>query len=182
MLNHLNGKSFVLSLPIFMAFIGMVTVAALAKTPDGITPAEEEVCEGLSGRAYGLCNAYCEAKDCDSPDHRASDRTCEINLEHYQDETGYPGPPCDCRGVCADEKSECLAECTPDDCPCINACSNRESRCQASCCGQDCNISTQRCIDECKKGDQECIESCGFCICFFSISICSSPAVPVPDQ
>lgn len=50
--------------------------AALAKTPDGRTPAEETVCDGEVGAAYGLCNAYCEAMDCDDPNHRASDQGC----------------------------------------------------------------------------------------------------------
>lgn len=40
----------------------------LAKTPDGFTPAVEDVCDVLIGRTpglYGLCVAYCEAQDCD---------------------------------------------------------------------------------------------------------------------
>lgn len=180
MFNYINTKRFVLSFPILMAFIGLVTIAAFAKTPDGMTPAEEDVCDGLSGRAFGLCNAYCEAKDCDSADHRASDRACERNLEHYQDETGYPGPPCNCTRVCADERSECLADCAPNDCPCINACNNAGARCEASCCTQDCNIATQKCIDECEKGDQDCIDSCGRCVCAIGISICVRPPIPVP--
>jgi hypothetical protein len=40
--------------------------AAVAQTADGTPPAQEDVCSGFSGRAYGLCNAYCEAQDCDS--------------------------------------------------------------------------------------------------------------------
>ena len=35
-------------------------------TPDGVTPAVEDICSGLQGAAYGLCNAYCEAQDCDA--------------------------------------------------------------------------------------------------------------------
>ena len=46
----------------------------LAKTPDGVTPAEETVCDGLSGAAFGLCNAYCEAMDCDSDSTKASQK------------------------------------------------------------------------------------------------------------
>ena len=33
---------------------------------DGVTPAVETVCDGLADELFGLCNAYCEAKDCDS--------------------------------------------------------------------------------------------------------------------
>ncbi len=43
-----------------------VPLIASAQTPDGQTPAVETVCEGESGAAFGLCNAYCEAMDCDN--------------------------------------------------------------------------------------------------------------------
>ena len=32
-------------------------------TPDGMPPSQETVCDGLSGAAFGLCNAFCEAQD-----------------------------------------------------------------------------------------------------------------------
>lgn len=43
---------------------------ASAAFADDVTPAEEEVCDFLQGPEFspglfGLCNAYCEAKDCD---------------------------------------------------------------------------------------------------------------------
>lgn len=43
-------------------------VPAMASTPDGMTPATEDVCDKLIGMTpglYGLCVAYCEAQDCD---------------------------------------------------------------------------------------------------------------------
>jgi len=45
-----------------------VTVNVLAGTPDGMTPAEENVCDqlkadGVTKGLYGLCVAYCEAHD-----------------------------------------------------------------------------------------------------------------------
>jgi hypothetical protein len=54
----------------------LATPAAYAQTPDGETPAEESVCDGLSGAAYGLCNAYCEAMDCDSAAPNANETAC----------------------------------------------------------------------------------------------------------
>lgn len=47
--------------------LGLVPALGVA---DEFTPAEEEVCDYLLGPEYspglyGLCNAYCEAKDCD---------------------------------------------------------------------------------------------------------------------
>jgi hypothetical protein len=71
--------------------------SASAKTPDGATPAEEDVCTqaGLSGRAWGLCNAYCEAMDCDSDDPRASDRACERVLESWERQAAGQTIPCE---------------------------------------------------------------------------------------
>ncbi len=39
-----------------------------AQTADGQTPAEENICStwGFTGKVSGLCNAYCEAMDCDA--------------------------------------------------------------------------------------------------------------------
>jgi hypothetical protein len=54
----------------------LATPAAYARTPDGETPAEESDCDGLSGAAYGLCNAYCEAMDCDSAAPNANETAC----------------------------------------------------------------------------------------------------------
>ena len=62
-------------------FAGALTLVASAPagaqpmelgTPDGQPPSMETVCDGQSGAAFGLCNAYCEAMDCDSPDPQAS--------------------------------------------------------------------------------------------------------------
>ena len=49
-------------------FALMGSVPATAQTPDGETPAVEEVCDTLIGATpglYGLCVAYCEAHDAD---------------------------------------------------------------------------------------------------------------------
>jgi hypothetical protein len=66
-----------------------------AATPDGQTPSEENVCDGQTGAAFGLCNAYCEAMDCDSGSPEASDRACARVGEHFERLTGGP-PPCGC--------------------------------------------------------------------------------------
>jgi hypothetical protein len=66
--------------------------AATAKTPDGKPPSQETVCDGLSGAAFGLCNAYCEAMDCDNPGHHASDTACAQVKNNYERRTGQPLP------------------------------------------------------------------------------------------
>jgi len=65
-----------------------------ALTPDGKPPSEETVCDGETGAAFGLCNAYCEAMDCDSPNHQASDTGCAQVKANFVRKTGRP-LPCD---------------------------------------------------------------------------------------
>ena len=48
-----------------------ITGSAIASTPDGMTPANEGVCDmlkdgGYTKGLYGLCVAYCEAQDLDT--------------------------------------------------------------------------------------------------------------------
>lgn len=53
----------------------LFTGTIYAQTPDGETPANEGVCDGLVGATpglYGLCVAFCEAQDCE-PDFLAAD-------------------------------------------------------------------------------------------------------------
>lgn len=83
----------------FFLALGLLATgsAALAKTPDGKPPSQETVCDGQTGAAFGLCNAYCEAMDCDSPNHRASDNACAQVKKNYERKTGQPLP---CEVVC----------------------------------------------------------------------------------
>ncbi len=69
---------------------------ALALTPDGQTPAVEQYCnDNFTGKARGLCNAYCEATDCDLrysggyPD--ASDTACDKLEEKFRTAAGDAG-------------------------------------------------------------------------------------------
>ena len=66
--------------------------AALAQTPDGETPAEETVCNGETGAAYGLCNAYCEAMDCESNNPSASETACSKVQTKFLQITGRDLP------------------------------------------------------------------------------------------
>jgi hypothetical protein len=62
-----------------------------AKTPDGMPPSQETVCSGLSGAAFGLCNAYCEAQDCDVHPRPS----CDQLRKNFLKITGSPIFPCD---------------------------------------------------------------------------------------
>lgn len=84
---------------------GVVMVCAFAagawaKTPDGQPPSQETVCDVFSGAAFGLCNAYCEAMDCDSPNPHASPTACARVAANFERHTGMAPPcavsPCDC--------------------------------------------------------------------------------------
>jgi len=62
-------------------------------TPDGIPPSQEDVCSSVTGAAFGLCNAFCEAMDCDSPTPQASETACNRVKSQFQALTGSE-PPC----------------------------------------------------------------------------------------
>lgn len=54
----------------FLLLSALLTFCAPAAFADDLTPAEEEVCDFLqdpvfSPGLFGLCNAYCQARDCD---------------------------------------------------------------------------------------------------------------------
>ncbi|NND00948.1 MAG: hypothetical protein HKN85_12270 [Gammaproteobacteria bacterium] len=70
----------------------LYTTAAVAKTPDGLTPAEETICDAFSGSAFGLCNAFCEAMDCGDPNQAASDTGCLRVNDNFAKRTGFRLP------------------------------------------------------------------------------------------
>jgi len=88
---------------IVFSLLFSVGINSYSQTPDG-APAVEDVCDGLEGVSYGLCNAYCEAMDCDSDNPQASDTACEKVLANFEKKTDGNMPPC----IAA----------TCDDCPC----------------------------------------------------------------
>jgi hypothetical protein len=78
-----------------------------AKTPDGLPPSEEIVCNGLTGAAFGLCNAYCEAQDCDVHPRPS----CAQLRRNFARVTGSDVFPCDL--FCGDEIVTPPEECDP---------------------------------------------------------------------
>ncbi len=72
-----------------MVFLSWTTLA-VAKGRGG----SPSVCEGETGRAFGLCNAYCEAMDCDW-DPNASEKACARVKSNYQRLTGEEELPCE---------------------------------------------------------------------------------------
>jgi hypothetical protein len=86
---------------VIAVLLPLLTASLAAKTPDGQTPSQETVCDHESGAAFGLCNAYCEAMDCDSPNHRASANGCASVKRNFVKKTGRP-MPCDVQCPCGD--------------------------------------------------------------------------------
>lgn len=95
-----TGAAILRKLPmVLMLAIGvsLLPAAAFAQgTPDGQTPAEETVCDGLEGAAFGICNAYCEATDCGDGVNHANFRACESLQRNWVKHTGLEELPCDC--------------------------------------------------------------------------------------
>jgi hypothetical protein len=92
------------ALTLTFALLLICTGAALAQTPDGETPAQETVCDSENGAAFGLCNAYCEAMDCDSDDPQASETACTKVRSKFMNIAGHDLP----------------CEAPPATCPCLS--------------------------------------------------------------
>jgi hypothetical protein len=85
--------------------------AALAQTPDELPPSSETVCDAEIGSAYGHCNAYCEAMDCElandgdpTTEPSASANACSKVRSKFQQTTGRDLP----------------CEAPRFDCPCLD--------------------------------------------------------------
>ncbi len=80
---------------VLFAYLTMFGLQGTAKTPDGVTPAEETVCEEaeMGGALKGLCNAYCEAMDCDA-DPNANTNACESVHRKFLKKSGGIELPC----------------------------------------------------------------------------------------
>jgi hypothetical protein len=103
---------------VFMSVVAICFAAAgalLAKTPDGQPPSTETGCATLSGSARGLCNAYCEAQDCDVHPRPS----CERLRTQFQRASGQSTFPCD-RVACGDAAAPtCDGDC-PNDEVCVS--------------------------------------------------------------
>src|SRR5689334_22004058 len=69
----------------------LLSAPASAKTPDGLPPSVETVCSGLFGAARGLCNAFCEAQDCDVHPRPS----CDQLRSNFAKQTGSSVFPCE---------------------------------------------------------------------------------------
>ncbi len=86
----------------FVVFI-MVMGAAYAQT------SEEDVCDGYTDNAWGLCNAFCTAMDCDG-DRNDSGQACGRVADNFMRATGETSMPCIATAAATDTQ--------PGSCPC----------------------------------------------------------------
>lgn len=151
-------KSAVTSLSLIVG-LGVFTVLAFgAPTPDGQTPAEESVCDGLSGAAFGLCNAYCEAQDCDVHERPS----CEQLRRNFEKHTGQTLFPCD--PFCGDgEVNQDFEECDDGNDAFCDGCT---PDCKLEFCGDGILCPDEECElgDICPEGSA-CLDDCSCPIC-----------------
>lgn len=110
-----------------------------SQTLDGLTPAVETVCDGYTGDAFGVCNAYCEAQDCNlQPDKQS----CKVLLARFQKITSEKTPPCH---VCGDG----LVNNPAEECDDGNntACDGCSPKCRLEKCGDGTVCPTEECDD-----------------------------------
>ncbi len=122
-----------------------------AKTPDGMPPSQETVCDGLVGAAFGLCNAYCEAQDCDVHPRPS----CDQLRENFLKLTGSSIFPCDPR--CGDGVlNQPMEQCDPPGSPCpagAGRLCSRECTCPTPVCGDGIVDPGEQCdTDPCSDG------------------------------
>ena len=79
---------------LLLAFASVAPASNGHGTPDGRPPADETDCDGFSGAAFGLCNAYCEAMDCDSAAPHASAEACANVADNFARHAGGRPLPC----------------------------------------------------------------------------------------
>lgn len=104
----------VASFVIGLAFVALPGSGS-AQTPDGATPAEEQVCSDLTGVQFGLCNAICEAQDC--PANSGDGVSCTKLLTNWAKHSPFFEPPCyvnKCERDCQKKAEGALEQCTKD--------------------------------------------------------------------
>ena len=99
-----------------------VMSTVMASTTDGMTPADETICDNESGKSFGICNAYCEAMDCDNPDRKASNKACEKKFEQWLALNGEGVPlPCEDASLAISKSASSDGEISADGILTVNA-------------------------------------------------------------
>jgi|GEM_PF-1570828 len=107
-MRNLKPVLFILGAVSVAALAALSAAPAAAQTPDGLPPALETVCDMETGAAFGWCNAYCEAMDCElandndpATEPKASATACSKVRAKFQQATGRD-LPCEVSCPCTD--------------------------------------------------------------------------------
>ena len=118
---HTLKRSSAMKVIIHAFFITLLLgFAAQSVTADGLPPSGESVCDGLqepgiTGGLFGLCNAFCEAKDCDEYPAGEEPRSCQRILANYERKRDRANNPMDPEMPCLEEPSASCPCWTPDE-------------------------------------------------------------------
>ena len=152
--------------------LSMFGLPVAAVTPDGQTPAEEMVCVDEVGALKGLCNAYCEAMDCNLDEGvHASPKACERVLANYHSKSGDIDPPCLDSGCAATATADanavyaaCTTKTTCGSKHCVFRARSKFNRVYSVCvndCRTACADSVTSCRGEAKADYADCLELAG---------------------
>jgi hypothetical protein len=79
----------------------LVTALLIPRSASAQRHDQGSACDGLSGAAWGLCNAFCETLDCDGNNTKAAPQACSRILANFTQHSDEPIP------------------CAPVECPCF---------------------------------------------------------------
>ena len=91
-------------MPSIFCSIGILTLILTLQSSGAVA---QTVCEGQTGKALGLCNAYCEAMDCDGDTPNAAAEACSSVRTNFEAVSGGAPPPCDGVGPPPDATCPC---------------------------------------------------------------------------
>ena len=106
--------------------------------------AEGAVCDDLIDAAFGLCNAYCEAEDCDVQE--PGRESCERLRWNFEKHTGTPIFPCDAP-FCGDGTVDAGEDCDSPFGFCRGGCNPLLGICVDITCSEDCSCPEPFCGD-----------------------------------
>src|SRR5262245_24459765 len=79
--------------PVLFIVLSVLGFQTAQTGPAGRGHRNRGACSGLSGAAFGLCNAFCEAKDCENAG--SDSRSCAVLRRNFERATGRSVFPCE---------------------------------------------------------------------------------------
>jgi len=108
-------------LVLVIAVCALAMTRVFAGTPDGVTPANEGICDDLQGGTpslYGLCVAFCEAQDVFSENIPVTDAEIDLIISENQSAERILNKY-DERRQAGDPTMPCIVKAQEEACPCF---------------------------------------------------------------